>query len=343
MILTFYDKNYNAIQNNSTLLVGNSSLKLIKRPVELNTFTCTCKAFEEDILPTFVVLADDRGRYIYGGLAGVPTITNDNKTIINGADLKTIFVSDLILQYSATFTTVGQVLNYIISEWNSQINNNDLSYTVDYEDGADDVELTSLIPSLVKDTYDGLSEIQAYLNAYNLFLDTRLDIVNKRVVFTIGKCMINNINIKLWEYGVKNYGKWLATTNETQGYYVNNDVWVGSTKWVLKNDNTIARFGANERVVGRDFFPVKKRIVTSNESQRDADVMALTELVQSRFSENIEINVVDIEPTFKTKFSVYTKRGQPLYKELPCGELRYNSSGLYGVQIGFRYTTIDFI
>jgi hypothetical protein len=31
------------------------------------------------------------------------------------------------------------------------------------------------------------------------------------------------------------------------------------------------------------------------------------------------------------------------YKSLPCGELRYNSSGLYEIQIGFRYVGVDFI
>ena len=37
------------------------------------------------------------------------------------------------------------------------------------------------------------------------------------------------------------------------------------------------------------------------------------------------------------------RRGEEKYKSLPCGELRYNANGLYEVQIGFRYTGVNFI
>ena len=63
---------------------------------------------------------------------------------------------------------------------------------------------------------------------------TRIDIKNKKIVFTIGKTMLKNVNVKLWEYDdTKNYGKWIASVNETQGYVDNEEHGVPGIKWIL--------------------------------------------------------------------------------------------------------------
>ena len=82
MIVSFYDKNFVGLQNNASLVVSRDSYKLIKRPVELNDISCICEAFTENIQPTFLVIKNDLGNYVYGCLAGVPLLNDKNQTEI---------------------------------------------------------------------------------------------------------------------------------------------------------------------------------------------------------------------------------------------------------------------
>ena len=218
MIISFYDKDFNALQNNASLLIDRNDFNLVKRPIELNEFTCSCEAFTENIQPTFIVVKDDIGRSrkpLYASLAGVPILNKNNQTEINGTDLKTLFSSDVILQYTETITTVGQVFNYILSEWNKQVNRDSIKCVFKYLDDVKNISLTDLEPSTTKGVYNALEEIQTYLKYYELYIDSTIDLKEKQVIFTIGKMMKENKlqNIKLWEYGVRNYGKWLADVN----------------------------------------------------------------------------------------------------------------------------------
>ena len=52
MIISFYNKDFVGLQNNASLLIDKNSYRLIKRPIELNDFSCICEAFTEDIQPT---------------------------------------------------------------------------------------------------------------------------------------------------------------------------------------------------------------------------------------------------------------------------------------------------
>ena len=72
----------------------------------------------------------------------------------------------------------------------------------------------------------------------------------------------------------------------------------------------------------------------------------MTELLDSLYNENIELNADDIlqaNANFETNFAIYLKQGGGKYKDLPCGELQYDASGLIKVQIGYRYSGVDFI
>lgn len=398
MIVSFYDREFNALLNNASLLIDKNSYNLIKRPIELNDFSCVCEPFTEDIQPTFLVVKDDRGNnkeLVYSALAGVPILNKDNKTEINATDLKTLFSSDVIIQYG-TYGNISQVINKIFTEWDNQVNKGSINCRIVFEDNAGATQLNNLVPSTEKQVYNALDEISAYLNAYDLYIDSKIDLIAKEVVFTIGKTMLYTQNIKLWEYGIKNYGKWVADVNETQGYFVDTEtnVWLPADfKWILTSDNAITIDEAD-----RDIYPIKRRIFISNESREQASKEALIELLNSRYNENIEIPATNLNVNFKTKFNIFvkdkflTKEGiyyydkndidfaNPLgiiserqevsqitrfygtitlndvkyivkesdienvpYKSLPCGELRYNMSGLYEVQIGFRYVGVDFI
>lgn len=342
MIVSFYDKNFKGLQNNASLTVDKDSYSLIKRPVEINSLSCECEAFTEDIQPTFLIIKDDSGKYIYGSLAGIPILNENNITEITGTDLKTMLSSDVVLQ-PGTYSTVNTYLAYIFSEWKTQVNQNSIPCELVFREyvGYDHtIPMTDYKPSTDKAVYNAWEEIQSYLKYYNLYLDTYIDLKNKKIQFIIGKTMHNTVNIKLWEYGIKNYGKWIATVNETQGYYIDKTtgVWTAGTKWILTSQNQITATPAN-----RDIYPIKKKIYISEESLVDANQLALEDLLNYLFNENIDISINDFTPEFESKFAVYVKRGQAKYKDLPCGELHYDASGLIKCQIGYRYTGAEFI
>lgn len=337
MIVSFYDENFNSLSNNASLSVETKTYKLIKRPIELNDLSCVCEAFTEDIQPTFVVIKNNRGQYVYGSLAGIPEINNKNQTTITGTDLKNILSSDIIIEPS-TYSTVNDYISYLFTTYSSQVSQ---PFTINlvFKSSVGSVTMDSsyLYPATDKRVVNCLEEIQSYLKAYDLYIDSEIDLINKKVKFYIGKTMLNDTNIKLWEYGINNYGKWVANTNECIGYYIdNNNTWTPATAWILTKSNQITT-DTNLR----DMFPVRKKIVTSTESLLQATMDSLTELINSMYNENIEINATTISPDFETNFIVYVSRGDlNPYKNLPCGELEYNESGLVRFQIGYRYSNI---
>ena len=350
MIVSFYSKDFRGLQNNASLVVDDNSYSLIKRPVEMNDFSCVCEPFTEDIQPTFLIVKDNKGKYVYGSLAGIPQLTSENKTEITGTDLKSLLSSDIVLNWNTilsglgvtSFTKLSQIVVGLFALWNTYVNQDSLNYTLDIQD-IEDVNLSDYIPdtSAEIEIVDCWQTLQPYLKRYNVYLDTSIDLIEKRIVFKFGKTMQRNINIRLWEYGIRNYGKWIADTNECQGYYKDDETGTltpSENSWILTSQNQIT-----VDTTKRDIYPIKKRIIVSNESLYDADVQALTELTNSLFNENIEITTHNIEPTFETNFSVFVSRGKDKYKDLPCGELRYNANGLYECQIGYRFTGLDFV
>lgn len=346
MIISFYDKNFKALQNNSGLVVDNSNYSLIKRPVEMNDFSCVCEAFTEDMQPTFLVVRDDKGsnELVYASLAGIPSLNENNQTEINGTDIKSMLSSDIIVT-ATSYSTVNEYITYVFDQWNTQSNQDSFDCELIFNENVGTIPITTLKQELedVCEVVNAWEEIQPYLRFYGLYMDTALDIVNKKVKFIIGKTMLRNLNIKLWEYGIKNYGKWVADTNESQGYYLPDDATDISSlqtgyKWILTSQNNITTTESE-----RDIYPIKRKVVLSNESLAEANEEALEELLDSLYNENIEIQTQSISPTFETNFAIYVKQGEEKYKDLPCGELRYDATGLIEVQIGYRYTDINFI
>lgn len=385
MIASFYDKNFKGLQNNASLVISKDSYSLIKRPVEMNTLSCVCEPFTEDIQPTFLVIQDNKGGYVYGCLAGIPLLNENNQTEINGTDLKSMLSSDVILQ-PTTYDYVNDYITYIFNQWKEQVNQNSFNVELNFTDNLKKISeeedyrepMTELKPSTEKDIYNAYDELAQYLKYYNLYIEGSVDLVNKKVIFTIGRTMFRNLRIRLWEYGIKNYGKWVADTNEAQGYYNNNGTWTAGYKWILRTNNTIfilnivsqlpesatkGQYFYNTtdskyytydtennqwQVVDnpRDIYPIKRKVIVNTESLEKANEESLTELLNSLYNENIDLNADDIlqaNANFETKFAIYLKQGGGKYKDLPCGELQYDSTGLIKVQIGYRYSGVDFI
>ena len=385
MIASFYDKDFKGLQNNASLVIAKDSYSLVKRPVEMNSLSCVCEPFTEDIQPTFLIIQDNKGSYVYGCLAGIPLLNEDNQTEINGTDLKSMLSSDVILQ-PTTYDYVNDYITYIFDQWKEQVNQDSFNVELDFTDNLKKLSetednrepMTELKPSTEKDIYNAYDELAQYLKYYNLYIEGSVDLVNKKVIFTIGRTMFRNLRIRLWEYGIKNYGKWVADTNEAQGYYNNNNDWQEGYKWVLRANNTIFTLKTVSELPAsatqgqyfynttdskyytydtennqwqvvdnpRDIYPIKRKVILNTESLDKANEESLTELLNSLYNENIDLNADDIlqsNATFETKFSIYLKQGQGKYKELPCGELQYDANGLIKVQIGYRYSGVEFI
>lgn len=343
MIASFYDKNFKGLQNNASLVISKDSYSLIKRPVEMNTLSCVCEPFTENIQPTFLVIQDNKGGYVYGCLAGIPELNEDNQTEINGTDLKSMLSSDVILDTTAnSYTTVNDYITYLFNQWKEQVHQNSFNVELVFNENVETITLTDLKPALEeKDVYNAYDELAQYLKFYDLYIEGSIDLINKKVVFTIGRTMFRTLNIRLWEYGIRNYGKWVADTNEAQGYYNNNGTWQEGYKWILTSSNDIT---TNESL--RDIYPIKRKVIVNTESLEKANEESLTELLNSLYNENIDLNADDIlqsNATFETNFAIYLKQGGGKYKDLPCGELQYDASGLIKVQIGYRYSGVDFI
>ena len=337
MIVSFYDKNFKGLQNNASLVIDKDSYSLIKRPIEMNSLTCICEPFTENIQPTFLVIKDNIGNKIYSSLAGIPLLNSENKTEINGTDLKSMLSSDVILE-PTTYTLVKDYLQYVFNEWKTQVNQNSFNVELHFNDAVTDA-ITDLKPSNDKAVYNAFDEIQAYLKFYNLYIDSDIDLVNKKVVFTIGKTMFRLMNIKLWEYGIKDYGKFIADVNECPGYYKNGTTWNAGYKWIMTSSGAITTTESN-----RDIYPIKRKVFVSEEDLTDANTQALTELLNNLYNEDITLNAVEQMPDYETKFAIYVNKGDKTpYKFLPCGELHYNSSGLTKFQIGYRFTGAEFI
>ncbi len=346
MIISFYDKNFKALQDNSGLVIDKDSFSLIKRPTEMNDFSCTCEAFTENIQPTFIVVKDDKGSnsLIYASLAGIPLLNKNNQTEVNGTDIKSMLSSHVMLQ-QRTFANVNEFITYVFNEWNSQVMQGTINCELIFNDNVGNVPFADLAPTFEKvcDKYDAWGTINPYLKFYNLFIDTSIDLVAKKVVFIIGKTMMTPTNIKLWEHGIRSYGKWIADTNECQGYFLPQDSTdpkdlQAGTRWILTSQNYVTTDTSK-----RDIFPIKRKVVLSDKSLEDANVESLTTLLDSLYNENIEISSSTINPSFETKFCVYVKQGEEKYKDLPCGELHYDANGLIKFQIGYRYTGVKFI
>lgn len=350
MIISFYDREFKGLQNNASLVVDNKSYSLIRRGVELDELKCVCEPFIEDIQPTFLVVKNDRGNYVYGCLAGIPELTAERKTVITGTDLKSMLKSDVVLDLTTSFANVDALLTYGFNQWKTQVNQSSFNCELVFETYSVNpfpVEFDYLKHE-EKGVYDLWEDIFApYLKYYGLYMACELDLVNKKVVFKIGKSMRIDMNIRLWENGIYDYGKWVANVNETQGYVHRTDtdtLIASANKWILKSDNTVTTNTAQ-----RDIYPIKRKIKVVDASDsteqvakmKEADIEALEMLCESMFNENITIAITNAD--FETKFNIYVKRGGGLYKSLPCGELHYDASGLKSVQIGYRFTGLQFL
>lgn len=344
MIITFYDKDFNPLQDNASLNVG--EWNLTRRAVDYDDFTAISEPFLEEINPTFVVLKDDFGRYKYAAFAGIPELTKDNQTSLQASDFKTIFNCDIITSFSTGFTYLYDYFDEVMNDFVGQVLQG--SFTVELDTRSIlDVEISDLGPIEKTECLNIWEDcIKPYLKYYDLYLESKLDIKNKKIIFTIKKCNHKYMPLRLWEYNIRNYGKYITSINEVQAlvlYTPGQDRYYGY-QWILKSDNSITT-NPNQR----DLYPIKRKVIfieTDDNSQanintllNDGNIEALQTLVEARYQESFTINIDNDQRydgiDFDTSFRIYAKQGV-LYKILPLGEIIEDSKGKKTLKIGYK-------
>lgn len=344
MIVSFYDRNFIALQNNATLNVGNWELR--KKAIDFDDFSFKSEPFIEDVNPTFVVVKDDFGRYKYGAFAGIPQLNKENQTECQASDLKTLFNNEVLLQFG-NYTYLDEMLNYCFTQFNLQVLQGSFEIEVDMTD-LSTVALDLLKPDTKLSVYNFWDLLVTYMKYYDCYMTSRIDLVNKKLVYTIKRTNQKTLPLKLWELGIQNYGKWISSLNEAQCVVSVSGVLNYGEKYILVSDNSIT-----SNIANRDLYPIKKSIILketddSNELSTliaEGNIEAIEKLVEARYNESIEIDTHNMQSyenaDFGTQFNVYVKKNV-LYKTLPLGEIYENQSGQKKLKIGYKADDIVF-
>lgn len=339
MIISFYDKNFVALQDNASLNVGKWSLR--RKAVDFDDFSATSEAFVENINPTFVILKDDLGRYRYAAFAGIPQLTIENQTEVQASDLKTLFNNNVLVKFG-TYSTVKDMLDYLLAEFKTQVIQDEFNIDFDLSD-IEDVAIDLMSPEADKyQVVNVWSDVLAiYLKFYDLYIDSRIDLKTQKIIFRIAKTNKYKKPLRLYDFGINNYGKWIASVNESYAVVNYNNELYYSSKYILTSDNIIT----NDLTL-RDLYPIKNNIVlkeTTNSTEiqnllNEAVQECLTALINARYNESIEIEAtksVFENEYFDSTLEVYAKRGE-FYKNLPVGEIFEDNSGAKKLVLGYK-------
>jgi len=358
MIITFYDRLFVAMQNNSGLNVGDWALK--RKAADLDDFSCTSEAFLFHSQPVFMVLADDAGKYKYGCFAGVPQLTSDNQTKETGSDLRSYFNSYVYVKITNIYTTLSAYLQAIYSIFKSQIDQSTISTEFDTSE-ITDINMDLLVPDMSDYASKNLlyDLMVPYLNYYKCHLSARLDLINKKIVFKVYKASQKVVDIHLDEYKEYNYGKNISSINEVQVVVNYNGAISYGNPVILLKDNSILQTATPN--LYRDIYPVKKKFIvksaTGNPQIPDLLVDGLQEAIENlasaRFNEALEIDTSADRSKFEGidfswSFDLYYRQGATyvFYKRLPLGAISEGRSGgiesATKITIGFKNDDIVF-
>lgn len=346
MIISFYDKNFKALQNNASLNVG--EWNLTRRVVDFDDFNAISEAFVEDVNPTFIIMSDDFGRYKYGAFAGVPSLQENNQSIIQASDLKTIFNNEIMFLFNCEETdTLKDVFDNILNEVKTQIIQGTLNIEFDTLN-LENIDLDILKPSAIEfEVYNVWTDLLVpYLKFYNIFIDTKIDLRNKKIIFTFLNAKSQIKTLKLFE--VQNeYEKQISSINDCQAIVQIGSQFVYSNKYLLLSNNDITIDESK-----RDILPVKNKIVLkTTENVADVEKLllegieeCLTTLIEARYSETIKIKVSDTffeKDEFGVSYDIFIKKGQ-FYKNIPIGQIYENFKGVKTITIGYKADDVTF-
>lgn len=319
MFVTFYDKDFTALANNSSLYV--ESFKLIRRGYDLNEFSGICEPISFNIDPLFAILKQKDGAPHYYMLRPMLKKGKDGKSSITARDLMGVFNTKCFIKFMEfTGGTVKEYLQFIFDKWKAWDSSGFEYVTLNLNSITTTMPLYRPTENATYNIKDLLSKALSY---YGLYLDSEIDVKNQVLRFSIKPNNSNIIKIRLEDYGIEDFAKYEPETNTAT---VLNHEFENRTDWYLLQGGQITQDKAS-----RNIFPTSSEIFIANEPSEespnpynDAIFEAVSLLAENRYQENIEIDTAkDIHRLgnvyFDTSFEVYYQG--KFYKTLPLGEI----------------------
>lgn len=187
MYIALYDENIKHITN-----VDNATYDLTTRVYDNDSYTAegVCDVDVNDA--KIAVTNDDAGNYKYACFAD--TVTPDkNKRTIKGADFKTLFDTEIMLDYTTEGSFDGRVsaiYNKVAAAVFGDVDATVGKIPVTVIIPPDDTDTTPTYGSL-QGTYQIVNAykfLKCYLKYYEYNIETRFDVVAGKIVFTFVKC-----------------------------------------------------------------------------------------------------------------------------------------------------------
>lgn len=331
MIITFYDKDFNALADNSSLNIE-LPYTLVRRAYDLNEFSCTCEPISLDIEPMFATMKNNDGTRYYDMLRPIIKKDSEGQSTVIARDLYGIFNTECVIDMTVKKSTVKEYLQYIFDSWKAWDKSGFENVSLNLDLVTTSAELIKPMEKSVYNVKDLFSKAMAY---YDLFIDSEIDMRNKTLKFKIAPNNLNTLRIRLEDFGIEDFAKYEPNINTAIA--MNEDFTIRHNWFLLQN----GAITTNSTL--RNIFPTSAKIFT-NEDVNEADFEAVMELAENRYQETIEINIVkdydrlkDI--SFDTNFEIYYNGLK--YKILPLGEIEEDGTRNRILRIGFK--PVDFI
>lgn len=346
MYIALYNSDREHITN-----VGNVTYDRTERVYDLDSFSAEGISTEDINDAKIIVVNDEYGNYRYACFADSVT-PNKNKHTVKGLDFKTLWDTEILLDYTAPDSFDGKLSSIFTKIKQLVFDGTDLVVQKIYVDVVipDDTTDTTQVYGSYQGTYklvNAYTFLKCYLKYYEYNIESRYDIANGRIVFTFVK-HIDTVPINLSDFIYE-----LTTTSSATNKAIATikyDTSSGdarpetlATKYYYRNEsNDIVMSTEAGRINGR-IYPVRAKWFES-EYLADAQFNAVYELANSRFVDNIVIdNNATIDPIDLAEYPLYTKvelyyKGK-LYKTLPISE-KISTVGIGGestkIKLGFK-------
>lgn len=364
MFIALYDENKQHITN-----ADNATYDLTARVYDLDSFTAEGVCAEDINDAKILVLNDATGNYKYACFADA--ITPDaNKRTIKGLDFKTLWDTEILLDYTAAGSfdsrlsaIFEKIKNLVFDATDATVG----KIPVEVNIPSDDTDTLDVYGSY-QGTYqlvNAYTFLKCYLKYYEYNIETRYDVTRGVIVFTFVKCsqsIIVDLSDFLYELTTTSTAtnkavatiKYNVETPETNAdgttktdasgnpIYKPRPSTLATRYYYRDADNNIVQSDADGDIDGR-LYPVKTKWFES-EYLADAQFDAVYELANARYVDNIVIdNNKTVDPIDFSAYPLYTKvalyyEGK-LYKTLPISEkiTTFDASGEnVKIKLGFK-------
>lgn len=364
MFIALYDENKQHITN-----ADNATYDLTARVYDLDSFTAEGVCAEDINDAKILVLNDATGNYKYACFADA--ITPDaNKRTIKGLDFKTLWDTEILLDYTAAGSfdsrlsaIFEKIKNLVFDATDATVG----KIPVEVNIPSDDTDTLDVYGSY-QGTYqlvNAYTFLKCYLKYYEYNIETYYDVTRGVIVFTFVKCsqsIIVDLSDFLYELTTTSTAtnkavatiKYNVETPETNAdgttktdasgnpIYKPRPSTLATRYYYRDADNNIVQSDADGDIDGR-LYPVKTKWFES-EYLADAQFDAVYELANARYVDNIVIdNNKTVDPIDFSAYPLYTKvalyyEGK-LYKTLPISEkiTTFDASGEnVKIKLGFK-------